>query len=76
MRKSYASNIIPEKFGEIHLLLQNVSRRTRPTTVDLYEVCCTATAMSQSLLHKGCVGRWAKRSQCDLSSTVSYTSLS
>lgn len=38
MRKKYASDITPEKFGEIRPLLQSVSRRTKPTTVDLHEV--------------------------------------
>lgn len=38
MRKKYSSDITPEKFEEIRPLLQSVRRRTKPTTVDLYEV--------------------------------------
>ena len=40
MTKSYASDEGQKKFEEIWLLLQNVHRRTKPTTVDLYEVFC------------------------------------
>ena len=40
MRKKYASDISREKFEEIRPLLQSVRRRTKPTTVDLYEVFC------------------------------------
>ena len=50
MRKSYASDISKEKFEEIRILLQNVRRRTKPTTVDLYEVFCAVLY----LLRTGC----------------------
>lgn len=41
MRKQkYASDISREKFAEIEPLLRAVRRRTKPTTVDLYEVFC------------------------------------
>ena len=53
MRKSYASDISKEKFEEIWLLLQNVRRRTKPTTVDLYEVFCAVLY----LLRSGCQWR-------------------
>lgn len=40
MRKKYASDITREKFEEILPLLQGVRRRTKPVTVDLYDVFC------------------------------------
>ncbi len=40
MRKPYASDISREKFEEILPLLQSVRKRTKPSTVDLYEVFC------------------------------------
>lgn len=49
MRKSYASDISREKFEEIRLLLQNVRRRTKPTTVDLYEVLRSAVPVAHRL---------------------------
>ena len=52
MRNSYASDISPEKFEEILPLLQDVRRRTKPTTVDLYEMFCAVLY----LLRTGC--RW------------------
>lgn len=39
-RKSYASDISREKFEEIRPLLESLQRRTKPRTVDLYEVFC------------------------------------
>ena len=50
MTKSYASDEGQKKFEEIWLLLQNVHRRTKPTTVDLYEVFCSVLY----LLRTGC----------------------
>jgi transposase len=38
VRKKDASDVSREKFEEIRPLLQSVRRRTKPTTVDLYEV--------------------------------------
>ena len=40
MRKAYASDISKEKFEEIRSVLEGVRKRTKPTTVDLYEVFC------------------------------------
>lgn len=54
MRKKYASDITPEKFEEILPLLQSVRRRTKPTTVDLYEVFCAVLY----LLCTGCQWRF------------------
>ena len=54
MRKSYASDNSKEKFEEIRLLLQNVRRRTKPMTVDLYEVFCAVLY----LLRTGCQWRF------------------
>ena len=53
MRKKYASDISREKFEEILPLLQSVRRRTKPTTVDLYEVFCAVLY----LLRSGCQWR-------------------
>jgi transposase len=39
-RKKYASDISGHKFARIEPLLRSVRRRTKPTTVDLYEVLC------------------------------------
>lgn len=38
--KKYASDISREKFAELEPLLCSVRRRTKPTTVDQYEVFC------------------------------------
>ena len=54
MRNSYASDITPEKFEQIRPLLQSVRRRTKPTTVDLYEVFCAVLY----LLRTGCQWRF------------------
>ena len=50
MRNRYASDVSQEKFEEIRPLLQSVCRRTKPTTVDLYEVFCAVLY----LLRTGC----------------------
>lgn len=39
-KKKYASDISPEKFAEVELLQRSVRRRTKPATVDPYEVFC------------------------------------
>ena len=57
MTKSYARDISKEKFEEIRLLLQNVRRRTKPTTVDLYGVFYAVLY----LLHTGCQWRFLPR---------------
>ncbi|WP_371736275.1 IS5 family transposase [Acidovorax sp. SRB_14] len=54
MRNRYASDISREKFEEIRPLLQSVRRRTKPTTVDLYEVFCAVLY----LLRTGCQWRF------------------
>ena len=53
-RKKYASDISREKFAEIDPLLRSVRRRTKPTTVDLYEVFCAVLY----LLRTGCQWRF------------------
>lgn len=53
MRKKYASDISREKFEKILPLLQSVRRRTKPTTVDVYEVFCVVLY----LLRSGCQWR-------------------
>nr|WP_157112264.1 IS5 family transposase [Pandoraea faecigallinarum] len=53
-RKKYASDISREKFSEIEPLLRSVRRRTKPTTVDLYEVFCAVLY----LLRTGCQWRF------------------
>jgi transposase len=57
MRKKYASDISREKFEEILPLLQSVRRRTKPTTVELYEVFCAVLY----LLRSGCQWRMLPR---------------
>ena len=54
MRKTYASDVSRETFQEILPLLQSVRRRTKPTTVDLYEVFCAVLY----LLRTGCQWRF------------------
>ena len=53
-RKKYASDISREKFAEIEPLLSSVRRRTKPATVDLYEVFCAVLY----LLRTGCQWRF------------------
>jgi len=53
MRKKYGSDISREQFEEVRPLLQSVRRRTKPTTVDLYEVFCGVLY----LLRSGCQWR-------------------
>ena len=57
MRKPYASDISREKFEEILPVLQSVRKRTKPTTVDLYEVFCAVLY----LLRNGCQWRMLPR---------------
>jgi len=49
VRKKYASDISREKFEEVLPLLQSVRRRTKPTTVDVYEVFCAAVPVAKRL---------------------------
>lgn len=53
-RKKYASDISREKFAEIEPLLRSVRRRTKPATVDLYEVFCAVLYV----LRTGCQWRF------------------
>ncbi|MBE7527040.1 MAG: IS5 family transposase [Burkholderiales bacterium] len=53
-RTKYASDISREQFAEIEPLLRSVRRRTKPTTVDLYEVFCAVLY----LLRTGCQWRY------------------
>ena len=57
MREPYASDISREKFEEILPVLQSVRKRTKPTTVDLYEVFCAVLY----LLRSGCQWRMLPR---------------
>lgn len=50
MGMPYASNISREKFEEVLPLLQSVRKRTKPTTVDLYELFCAVLYLQPSLL--------------------------
>jgi len=54
MRKKYASDISREKFAEIQPLLSSVRRRTKPVTVDPYEVFCAVLYV----LRTGCQWRF------------------
>jgi transposase len=53
-RKPYPSDISREKFAEIEPLLRSVRRRTKPVTLDLYEVFCAVLY----LLRTGCQWRF------------------
>lgn len=53
-RKNYASDISREKFADIEPLLSSVRRRTKPTTVDQYEVFCAVLYV----LRTGCQWRF------------------
>jgi transposase len=53
MRKSYPSDISREAFEQIRPVLESVRKRTKPRTVDLYEVFCAVLY----LLKSGCQWR-------------------
>jgi transposase len=53
MRKSYSSDISREAFEHIRPVLESVRKRTKPRTVDLYEVFCAVLY----LLKSGCQWR-------------------
>ena len=57
MRELYTSDISREKLEEILPVLQSVRKRTKPTTVDLYEVFCAVLY----LLRSGCQWRMLPR---------------
>ena len=68
MRKPYASDVSREKFQEIQPLLQSVRKRTKPTTVDLYEVFCAVLY----LLRTGCQWRMLPRDFPQWGTVYSY----
>jgi hypothetical protein len=53
MRKKYPSDISREQFEQIAPLLEGLRKKTRPRTVDLYEVFCAVLY----LLKSGCQWR-------------------
>ena len=53
MRKYYPSDISREQFEQMRLLLEGARKKTRPRTVDLYEVFCAVLY----LLRSGCQWR-------------------
>ena len=53
MRKKYPSDASPEQFERIAPLLEGLRKKTRPPTVDLYEVFCAVLY----LLKSGCQWR-------------------
>jgi transposase len=53
MRKTYPSDISREQFEQVKDLLENARKKTRPRTVDLYEVFCAILY----LLKSGCQWR-------------------
>ena len=53
MRKRYPSDISKEAFEDIRAVLEGVRKRTKPRTVDLYEVFCAVLY----LLESGCQWR-------------------
>ena len=53
-KKKNASDISREKFAELEPLLRSVRRRTKPATVDLYEVFCALLYV----LRTGCQWRF------------------
>ena len=58
MRKSYPSDVSREQFGQIAPLLEGLRKKTRPRTVDLYEVFCAVLY----LLKSGC--QWRMLPEC------------
>jgi len=53
MRKVYPSDINREQFEQIRPLLESASKKTRPRTIDLYDVFCAILY----LLKSGCQWR-------------------
>lgn len=51
--KKYPSDISREKFEEIRALLEGAHKKTKPRTIDLYEVWCALL----HLLKSGCQWR-------------------
>jgi transposase len=48
MRKSYPSDISREQFERVKRLLEEARKKTRPRTVDLYEVFCAVLYVLKS----------------------------
>jgi transposase len=48
MRKVYPSDISREQFEPVRALLENARKKTRPRTVDLYEVFCAILYLLKS----------------------------
>ena len=40
MRKAYPSDISPKQFEQISPILESARKKTKPRTVDLYDVFC------------------------------------
>ena len=57
MRQSYPSDISREKFNRILPILERARKKTRPRSVDLYEVFCGVTYVLKS----GCQWRMLPR---------------
>ena len=56
-KKKYPSDISREQFEEIRLVLESVRKKTKPRTVELYEVWCAVLY----LLKSGCQWRMLPR---------------
>jgi transposase len=48
MRKTYPSDITREQFEKILPLLESVKKKTRPRTIDLYDVWCAVLYVLKS----------------------------
>jgi hypothetical protein len=48
MRKNYPSNIGKEQFENIKSILENTKKRTKPRSLDLYEVFCAVLYVLKS----------------------------
>ena len=57
MRRTYPSDLSREQFEKIRPLLETARKRTKPRTVDLYEVFCAVLY----LLKSGCQWRMLPR---------------
>lgn len=70
-RKPYPSDVSRTQFEEVRPLLEGVRKRTRPRTVDLYEVFCAVLY----LLKSGCQWRLLPREYPKWRTVHSYFSL-
>ncbi len=48
MRKNYLSNVSKEQFENIKSILENTKKRTKPRSLDLYEVFCAVLYVLKS----------------------------